>query len=95
MRREHRTCGKKAGKPLQPPLHRPFPDTARLCTAAGLYCFCPEALMQKLPDAQEALYSFWKQQVEWADAVLAGPGLGTGERSFSCNNGSCILQHIN
>ncbi len=43
----------------------------------------PEALMQKLPDAQEALYSFWKQQVEWADAVLAGPGLGTGERTRS------------
>ncbi len=41
----------------------------------------PEALMQKLPDAQEALYSFWKQQVEWADAVLAGPGLGNGERT--------------
>ncbi|MDE7300028.1 MAG: NAD(P)H-hydrate dehydratase [Lachnospiraceae bacterium] len=44
----------------------------------------PEALMQELPETlvqeqTEALCSFWKEQVDWADAVLAGPGIGTGE----------------
>ena len=44
----------------------------------------PEALVQELPEAlaqkqTEVLHSFWREQVDWADAVLAGPGIGTGE----------------
>lgn len=36
----------------------------------------PEALYEVIPDAEQE--KFWNEQALWADAVLAGPGIGTG-----------------
>ncbi len=37
----------------------------------------PEALYEEIPQMDED--AFWEKQVLWADAVLAGPGIGVGE----------------
>lgn len=37
----------------------------------------PEALYEEIPAGEQK--DFWERQVRWADAVLAGPGIGTGQ----------------
>ncbi len=37
----------------------------------------PEALYEEIPEQGQG--AFWEAQVQWADAVLAGPGIGTGQ----------------
>lgn len=48
-----------------------------------LLSYLPEAIISTYETNEEALEERVKAELNWADAVVAGPGIGTGETAFS------------